>query len=290
MGSSADQLGLRDISDTARWVAAHRAIESKRPDAIFHDPLAARLAGERGFAIAKALPGSRRNSWPFVARTFLIDRFISSQVTAGADLVLNIAAGLDTRPYRMALPASLTWIEVDLPELLAFKAQELRGERASCKLERVASDLSDRESRRELFAKIAHRGRNILVLSEGLLIYMDEKDVAALTQDLAWAPGFTHWIFDLVSASLLPRLQRAFGHALTDAHAPLKFGPAAGVKFFEPYGWKPVEVRGLLKTAAALQRLPWYMRPLLLLPERQPPGNVPWSGICLMERADHEGP
>jgi methyltransferase (TIGR00027 family) len=289
MGSSADQLSLRNISDTARWVAAHRAIESARPDAIFHDPLAARLAGERGFAVAKSLPGSQRDSWPLVARTFLIDRFISAQVTAGVDLVLNIAAGLDTRPYRMALPASLIWIEVDLPELLDYKARELRGEHTSCRLERVASDLSDRESRRELFAKVARRGHNILVLSEGLLIYMDEADVAALAQDLAWAGNVHHWIFDLVSASLLPRLQKAFGRALVNANAPLKFGPAAGVTFFERYGWKPVEVHGLLKTAAALKRLPWYMRPRLLLPERQPPGNVPWSGVCLMERADRDG-
>ena len=58
-------------------------------------------------------------SWPWVARTYLFDQFISEQVAQGVDMVVNLAAGLDARPYRMDLPASLKWVEVDLPELLS---------------------------------------------------------------------------------------------------------------------------------------------------------------------------
>lgn len=249
---------LRNISDTARWVAGHRAIETARRDAIFRDPLAARLAGEAGLTLAQTLPGHGRNNWPFVARTYLIDRFISSQVSAGVDLVVNLAAGLDTRPYRMALPAALTWVEVDLPDLLSYKAETLRGERPACKLERIACDLSDRSSRREVIGKVGRRAQNILVVTEGLLIYFDEAEVASLAQDLAWSSSVRHWIFDLVSPSLLKRLQQAFGRSLVDANAPLKFGPASGVCFFEPFGWRAAEVEALLKTAATLKRLPWY--------------------------------
>src|SRR5512138_1756219 len=109
---------LRNISDTSRWVAVYRAIESERPDAWFHDPLAARLAGERGREIAKTMEFARKNSWSFVARTVLFDRVVTAAVNEGADMVVNLAAGLDTRPYRMDLPADLPWIEVDLPGLL----------------------------------------------------------------------------------------------------------------------------------------------------------------------------
>src|SRR5256885_6123414 len=41
--------------------------------------------------------------------------FRSQEIEQGTDMVVNLAAGLDARPYRMALPASLQWIEVDLP-------------------------------------------------------------------------------------------------------------------------------------------------------------------------------
>jgi methyltransferase (TIGR00027 family) len=275
---------LRNISDTARWVAAHRAIETARPDAIFRDPLAARLAGDSGQAMVNSLPGRRQGGWPFVVRTYLIDRLISAQVTAGVDVVINIAAGLDTRPYRMALPKTLTWVEVDLADLLSYKVDKLAGERSACKLEHVACDLSDKASRRELLGKLNARGRNMLVITEGLLVYLSEEEVASLAGDLAWASHVRHWIIDLMSPALLKRLRRAFGRTLVDANAPLKFGPAAGVGFFEPFGWKAVEVHSLLKTAATLKRLPWYLKPYTLLRDRQPPGKIPWSGVCLMER------
>ncbi|MGH9383756.1 MAG: class I SAM-dependent methyltransferase [Vicinamibacterales bacterium] len=281
---SRERASLCNISDTARWVAAHRAIETARPDAIFRDPLAARLAGESGQALAETLHGRQQASWPFVVRTYLIDRMISAQVTAGVDLVINIAAGLDTRPYRMALPKSLTWVEVDLPDLLSHKVEKLLGERPACKLDRVACDLTDKASRRELFAKLNARARNVLVITEGLLIYSSDAEVTSLAGDLAWASAFRHWITDLVSPALLERLQRAFGRTLVDAKAPLKFGPPAGVTFFEPLGWKAVEVHSMLKTAATLKRLPWYLKPYTLFRDKQPPGRAMWSGVCLMER------
>jgi len=67
-----------------------------------------------------------------VARTYCFDRIISEQVAQGAEMVINLAAGLDTRPYRMALPASLKWIEVDLPPMLAYKEQILRTRKSQC--------------------------------------------------------------------------------------------------------------------------------------------------------------
>src|SRR5262245_61383351 len=95
--------GLRNVSDTARWVAIYRAIESERPDALFRDPYARRLAGERGERIRAAMEFANRNAWSFVARTVLFDRFVTESIANGTDMIVNLAAGLDTRPYRMAL-------------------------------------------------------------------------------------------------------------------------------------------------------------------------------------------
>src|SRR5215475_5785574 len=135
---------LRDISDTALWVAMYRAQEAERPDALFRDPFARRLAGERGDELLRLLGrAGEGRAWPFVTRTVVIDRFIEERVRQGTDLVLNLAAGLDARPYRMALPPSLRWVEVDLPALLAHKEAVLQGEKPGCRLERVALDLAD---------------------------------------------------------------------------------------------------------------------------------------------------
>ena len=110
---------IRNISDTARWAALYRARETERSDAIFRDPCARRLAGERGEDIANEIQFSTKHSWSWTARTYLFDQFLLDALRDGYDMVINLAAGLDARPYRMDLPARLKWIEVDLPEILA---------------------------------------------------------------------------------------------------------------------------------------------------------------------------
>jgi methyltransferase (TIGR00027 family) len=108
---------VRNISDTARWVAVYRAQENDREGGLFRDPFARRLAGERGEQIAESMRDGDRNlpDWSWTMRTYLFDQFIVAGIREGVDLVINLAAGLDARPYRMDLPESLTWIEVDLP-------------------------------------------------------------------------------------------------------------------------------------------------------------------------------
>src|SRR4051812_36718837 len=118
---------IDDVSDTALWVAAYRAAESERVDALFRDALAGRLAGERGRALAATMPGGAQFSWSIVVRTRVIDRYVSDAVAAGYDAVVNIGAGLDTRPYRLALPASLQWFEIDLPSMVSYKNAALAG-------------------------------------------------------------------------------------------------------------------------------------------------------------------
>ena len=128
---------IRGISDTARWVAVYRARESERPDAVFRDPYARRLAGERGEQIAASIPFAEKHSWPFVARTWDIDQIVRERARQDVDMVVNLAAGLDVRPYRLELPASLQWVEVDLPDLLTYKEAILRSEKPVCALERI---------------------------------------------------------------------------------------------------------------------------------------------------------
>ena len=167
---------IRDITDTARWVAVYRARESERPDAVFRDPYARRLAGSRGEEIAQAQAFAEENQWPFIARTYLFDHFIEQEVRAGADLIVNLAAGLDARPYRMDLPSSLQWVEVDLPAILAYKEEALASEKPKCRLERVPLDLSDDVKRRLLFDRLGASAKRALVISEGLLVYLTEED------------------------------------------------------------------------------------------------------------------
>ena len=276
--------GVRNVSDTARWVAYFRAIETKRPDALFKDPFAERLAGERGFQIANTLEQGNKHEWAWMARTYLFDIFVSRVVKEGADLILNLAAGLDARPYRMDLPAALQWVEVDFPEIISYKEEILAGEQPKCVLERVALDLSQVAERRALFAALNGRARKIAVMSEGLLIYFATEEVSGLARDLASGANFRNWIIDLASPGQLKLMQRSTGKQLSEANAGFKFGPPEGAEFFRPFGWEPKDVRGMLKTAAEFKRAPDELLALLPEPKRIPP-NFPWTGVCLLEKS-----
>jgi methyltransferase (TIGR00027 family) len=276
---------IRNISDTARWAAVYRARETERADALFRDPFARRLAGDRGEQIATAMTFTDRHTWSWITRTVLFDQFIREQIAGGVDTVVNLAAGLDARPYRMALPPALRWVEVDLPDLLNYKEEILANEKPVCQLERVRLDLADVGARRELFDRVGRAATNVLIVTEGLLIYLTEGEVAALAEDLAAAPSFRRWVFDLASPGLLRVMQKKLGTQLDRAGAPFKFAPAQGPMFFARHGWQPADVRSMLKTARRLKRLPLLMRLIALLPEsKNRPPSRPWSGVCLMER------
>jgi methyltransferase (TIGR00027 family) len=275
---------IRSIADTALWVAVYRARETERADALFRDPYARRLAGERGEEIAKSMQFSERNAWSYVARTLRVDQIVAAQVREGADMVVNLAAGLDARPYRMELPQSLRWIEVDLPAMIDYKEEILHEERPRCSLERSRLDLSNAAARRELFRELGGRAKKVLVITEGLLIYLSREEVVALGNDLASQPSVRDWIVELVSPGLLKMLQKNLA-AVEQAGSPFKFAPSEGPDFFAACGWKPVEVYSLLKTPAIRGRLPWIGRLAALLPEsngRQ--GMRVWGAICRVTR------
>ena len=282
---SEPNLPIDGISDTARWVAYFRARESERPDALFHDPYAERLAGERGFHIANTLAEGNKHEWAWVARTYLFDTFLLREIQKGADLVLNLAAGLDARPYRLPLPSTLQWFEVDLPDIICYKEDVLANDKPRCHLERISLDLSDRVARRSLFGELNRRAMKTVVLSEGLLIYLTSEEVGSLAMDLSVEEHFESWAVDLASPGQLKLMQRTMGKQLSAAGAAFKFGPPEGPNFFVPYGWQPVEVQGLLKTAAQFKRPPVEL--LSLLPEpKGAPGNYPWTGVCLFSNTE----
>lgn len=230
---------ITHVSDTARWVAVYRALETERPDAIFRDPFARRLAGERGAAIAKAMDKRSRADWPMIVRTAVMDEIILRAIRDdGITQVVNLAAGFDARPWRLALPATLRWIDVDHAVMLDEKERVLANERTTCSYEGVRLDLADVTARRALFVRLSAEGRRTLVVSEGLLIYLEAEHVAALATDLAATKAFDLWLTDLASPGLIKMMKRSWGKAVDAGNAQFKFAPPEGTAFFAKAGWK----------------------------------------------------
>src|SRR3954468_388281 len=169
---------IENVSDTARWVAVYRAMETARPDAIFRDPFAARLAGEKGQAITDSMKRGRQMAWAMIVRTYTIDELVAKAVKSdGVDLIVNLAAGLDARPWRMDLPAPLRWVDVDLPGILDYKLGIIGGEKTKCRYEAIRVDLTDAAKRKAVLNQLGSSSQRALVISEGLLVYLNAEDV-----------------------------------------------------------------------------------------------------------------
>jgi methyltransferase (TIGR00027 family) len=238
---------IQHTSESALLTAGWRAMESSRSDALFHDPLAAGLAGERGLRIARTRPDG---AWVVAIRTVLIDAFVRSAISSGIDTVINLGAGLDTRPYRMNLPSSLRWVEVDYPNLLESKTAQLSTAVPSCSIERVGLDLTDRDAYRELFDRIWTSSTRAMVLTEGVLGDLSVDEAGSLADDLRARPGCESWVIDYFSPRLLAAYQKHQPHP----KVPVRFDPHSWEAFFTDHGWLINEIRFLGEESERLHR------------------------------------
>jgi methyltransferase (TIGR00027 family) len=277
------------LPETANWVAFYRALESERPDAIFRDSFARELAGPRGQEIVDRLPNGRSFAWPMIVRTAVMDEIVA-RLAGSIDVVLNLAAGLDARPYRLALPPSLRWIDVDYPATLEHKARILSSATPRCALERVPVDLADVAARRALFARVGAEARDALVITEGLMAYLTPAQAGALADDLATQPSFHRWTTDVASPTVLRMISRAWGKHLDAGSASFQFGPDDAPAFYAAHGWRVVEYHAALIDAQRLHRefpLAWLFRWLRPSMWRDEIGRTrgPMSGVLLLENA-----
>jgi methyltransferase (TIGR00027 family) len=282
---------IENVSDTAFMAAAYRAAESERPDALFHDPLAARLAGEQGKKIVANLPAKAfMGGWTVVIRTCVIDEQLRSAISEGVDTILNLGAGLDTRPYRLELPASLRWIEVDQPQVIELKERSLIHEKPRCRLERIKLDLSDAGERRKVLDQATAGSKKVLVLTEAVILYLPEAAVASLAADLRANPVIRYWIVDYFSPEAYQYRRRThMDRAMKNA--PFQFEPQDYFGFFSGLGWHPREVRYLAEEADRLNRPPafpvaarWFMRVMgLFLPRERRAAMKRYAGYVLFE-------
>ncbi len=258
-----DEEGPDPVAGTARWTAAERARESARPDRLFDDPLAELLAGEAGRAAAERMRGDGTFDNPTVAiRTRFFDDVLSDALSlrrAVSQAVL-VAAGMDTRAYRLELPHELAWYELDRPELLAAKDRELTAARAAPRCDRrpVGADLAD-DWTWALTAAGFDPTRPAVWLVEGLIAYLDPAAVYQLFDEITAlsAPG-SELLTDPIGRSFLASSwMRPWLEQLDALDIPWRFGTDQPEdELFVPRGWE-AEVSPFSEVGTRLGRWPY---------------------------------
>ncbi|MHC0429677.1 class I SAM-dependent methyltransferase [Streptomyces sp. O3] len=264
---------MEAVSRTAQWTAAARALETERADRLFADRYARTVADGIGFELLDRYAGA--GTVPFLAiRTTYLDLAIGRAVRdQGIRQVVFLAAGMDTRFYRLPWPDGTTVYELDRPALLDAKARMLADEPEPVGRERrtVAVDLTQ-----DWTGALKEAGwradEPTLWVVEGLLFFLPETAVRTLLRTLAQhsAPG-TVFLGDVISRAALDNpLSRPFLKALEADGNPWLFGTEEPERLLADCGWAAVEVRQPGEEGADFGRWPYPVAP------RETPG-VPRS-------------
>lgn len=252
-------VGNDSLPATARLAAAGRAVESRRGDRLFEDPLAEALAGEEGFRLMERwrLPGAPRENPTIGPRTRFYDDLVIEAVADGLGQVVLVAAGMDTRTFRLALPAEVIVFELDLPEMLSRKQAILDREQAMprCRRMVVAADLGGDDWPQTLIGGGFDPAIPTVFIVEGLSWYLTEEQNAGLLDDLARlaAPGSRLGI-DIISRENLESPAAApFFEFTATLGIVWQFGTDDPAEFLATHGWE-AEVTGLDAFARRLGR------------------------------------
>ena len=168
-----------------------------------------------------------------------------------------------------------------MPPLLAEKTQLLADQTPRCRLTRTAVDLADPAARDAFFDEALDGATKALVLTEGLLMYLQERDVAALSAAIK-RPEVAWWMIDFGGPGLKRLMNKKMSGMLQNA--PFVFAPDNGLAYFEDQGWHVREAESLMLAANRFRRLPFFMRPVAWGPQPNPrhPGGRPWSAAALL--------
>jgi methyltransferase (TIGR00027 family) len=227
------------VAATGLLVAAMRAEESTRDDALFHDPFAERLAGDEGRRLlAESSAETGQPSAPIVVRTRLFDEALLRVHADGVAQVVNLAAGMDARSYRLPWRDGTTVYEVDQPQVIAIKEERLAGEQPRCRRAAVGVDLAD-DWPEVLDSQGFDSSSRTVWLIEGLLQYIEASDVDRLFArvDALSAPGSV-LLYDVVGIALLgaPFLLSTL-EFMQKLGAPWVFGTDTPDALVEHRGW-----------------------------------------------------
>lgn len=232
------------LAATSRWIAAARARESARPDALFADPLAAELAGPEGFALLDRMKPYLLTDDPvyYAIRTRFFDDFLLRVVRHfGIRQVVLVAAGMDTRAFRLDWPAHTCVYELDRPGLLATKqaALDRNGAKPSCTRVTLGADLTQPWAT-ALQEAGYDRSTSSVWLLEGILYYLTEPSVRALLSELSSiaVPG-SRLAAEFVGQETfrLPAF-RPLLDALSRSGTPWLFGTDRPEDLLGPLGWE----------------------------------------------------
>lgn len=190
--------GIGGVPETMLIPLWAKAAESRRPDGILQDPAATEILEKLDYDFGK-FAKSKLSQVGCALRTVLIDNALKAFLARhpGA-VVVNLGAGLDTRPKRLAAENFSRWIDLDVPEAIALRQRFFSGDPRMESIGKSLLDLSWMED-------VRPAGHPVVFIAEGLFMYFSEAELRPLFNALAEKFPGGEMLYELISPMAVNR-------------------------------------------------------------------------------------
>ena len=229
---------MKPISKTAFYCCGVRMRDAERDKPVCGDVYAKVFMNEDGLRILETFKDETGPNSSNVARHRIIDDLLRQELAAHPDLrVVIIGAGFDTRAYRLKRG---TWIELDEPQVMAYKNERLPVSDCQNELERIAIDFST-DSLEDKLSPFAGRSGPVVVVVEGVFMYLEQQAIEQLLQTLRRLFPKHKLICDLMTRKFFEKYGRTIHEKLTGMGATFKFTADNPKEIFISNGYARVD-------------------------------------------------
>jgi len=210
---------MKPISKTAFYCCGVRMQDAELPKPVCGDVYAKAFMSQEGLQILDTFKDETGPNTSNVARHRIIDDLVRHELLANANLkVIIIGAGFDTRAFRLN---GGTWVELDEPQLIAYKEERLRASDAKNELHRIPIDFST-DSLEEKLSPFASHAPAVVII-EGVLMYLERSVIDQLLQTLRRQFPHHKLICDLMTREFLEKYGKTIHEKLVGMGASFKF-------------------------------------------------------------------
>lgn len=241
---------MKPISRTAFYCCGVRMQDAASAKPVCNDTYAKVFMNEDGLRILEKFKDEVNPNTSNVARARTIDDLLGDELKANPSLrVVLIGAGFDSRAYRLK---GGTWIELDEPQVIAYKNERLPASQAQNPLQRIPIDFAN-ETIAEKLSQFAGDRVPTVVVIEGVFMYLEEATIRGLLQTLhRLFPGHK-LICDLMTRKFFEKYGRTIHEKLTGMGATFKFTVDKPEELFLKNGYRRVACLSVVQKSAEYQ-------------------------------------
>lgn len=242
---------MKPISKTAFYCCGVRMQDAQGSNPVCGDIYAEAFMNEDGRRILEAFKDETSPNASNVARHRIIDDFLRRELLANPGLcIVIIGAGFDSRAYRLK---GGTWVELDEPQVIAYKNERLPVSNCENELHRLTIDFST-DSLEDKLSSFSGRSPVVVVI-EGVFMYLEEEVIEQLLQTLHRLFPQHKLICDLMNRKFFDKYSRTLHEKITGMGTSFKFTVDSPGEVFLKNGYRRIEMVSIVEKAVEFESI-----------------------------------